>query len=144
MPPAATAEEPEADEVVLGKLGWDLGKQLGTGHFAKVKEATRRSDGLVCAVKIIKKPKELHKRALVAQEHSMLQRCHHPYIVKCHEAFETDTKLYLFMELCTGGELFDRIVALGHFSEAMAQNVTMKLLGALKFMHDQVRLAPSP
>lgn len=38
-------------------LGWTLGKELGSGHFAKVKLVTRDSDGVTAAVKIIKKPK---------------------------------------------------------------------------------------
>ena len=38
-----------------------------------------------------------------------------------------DDRLYLFMECMYGGELFDRIVDLGHFTEKMAQDVTFKL-----------------
>ena len=38
-------------------MGWTLGKELGSGHFAKVKAVTRDSDGKKAAVKIIKKPK---------------------------------------------------------------------------------------
>ena len=38
-------------------MGWTLGKELGSGHFAKVKLVTRKSDGQQAACKIIKKPK---------------------------------------------------------------------------------------
>ena len=38
-----------------------------------------------------------------------------------------DDRLYLFMECMYGGELFDRIVDLGHFTEKMAQDVSFKL-----------------
>ncbi len=48
---------PSVEEKDLDKLGWSLGKELGSGHFAKVKLATRKSDGITAAVKIIKKPK---------------------------------------------------------------------------------------
>ena len=41
----------------LKKVGWLLGKELGSGHFAKVKLVTRESDGVTAACKIIKKPK---------------------------------------------------------------------------------------
>ena len=41
--------------------------------------------------------------------------------VKLHKVHETTTVLYLVMELLTGGELFDRIVAKGHYSETDAQ-----------------------
>lgn len=41
----------------IDKCGWTLGKELGSGHFAKVKKVTRKSDGQEAACKIIKKPK---------------------------------------------------------------------------------------
>jgi len=58
-------------------------------------------------------------------------------VVQCHDAFETDDRLYLVMELMEGGELFDKIVDMGHFTEKQAADATLKLLDALKFMHDQ-------
>ena len=73
----------------------------------------------------------------MANEHKILTEIDDPYVVKCYDAFETDDKLYLFMELMSGGELFDRIVDMGHFTEAMAQDVTFKLLGSLNYMHEK-------
>jgi len=123
-------------------MGWELGKELGSGHFAKVKLVTNVGNDTIekghqAALKIIKKPKEAKKKKLVANEHKVLMEMTHPYIVKCYDAFETDDRLYLVMELMPGGELFDTIVDLGHFTEEMAQSVCFKLLGALKFMHDK-------
>lgn len=118
-------------------MGWELGKELGSGHFAKVKLVTRKTDGQQAALKIIKKPKDAKKRKLVANEHKILTSIDHPYVVKCFDAFETDDRLYLVMELMGGGELFDTIVDLGHFTEDMTQVVCYKLLGALKYMHDK-------
>ena len=66
-------------------MGWTLGKELGSGHFAKVYLCTRKSDGAEAACKIIKKPKELKKRALVAMEHKILTEVEHPYVVKCYD-----------------------------------------------------------
>ena len=45
----------------------------------------------------------------------------HPNVIKLFEFFEDDRYVYLVMELCEGGELFDKIVAKGHFSEGMAR-----------------------
>ena len=74
-------------------MGWELGKELGSGHFAKVYLTTRKSDGQQAACKIIKKPKELKKRALVAMEHKILTEIDHPYVVKCYDAFETGARV---------------------------------------------------
>ena len=118
-------------------MGWTLGKELGSGHFAKVKLVTRDSDGMQAACKIIKKPKDLKKKEMVAIEHKILTSIDHPHCVKCYDAYETDDRLYLFMELMPGGELFDTIVERGHFTEQDTQKVTYKLLDALKHMHDK-------
>ena len=39
------------------------------------------------------------------------------------EVFETDNELHIVMELCTGGELFDRIKTQGNYSEKDASGV---------------------
>jgi len=70
----------------------------------------------------------------------------HPYIVKLYEVFKDAKRMYLVMELCTGGELFDRIVAeaeknadLGDngqaFDERGAANYMQQIMGAMRYLH---------
>jgi len=113
--------------------GWEFGKELGTGHFAKVRLATK--DGQECAVKIIKKAKG-SKLSIIQSEVDILKKVQHPYIVRCFDAVDTPDKMYLVMEIMRGGELFDRIVDKGHFTESDAVGVTAKLLSAIKYLHD--------
>jgi len=117
--------------------GWSVGKVLGQGAFGKVMLVTRTSDKQQAAVKVVKKPNSMSKMELVKTEAKILKSIQHPYIVLCFDAFETTDNVYFVMELMSGGELFDRIVQLGMFTEKMAQDVTYKLLGALQYMHDQ-------
>jgi len=86
---------------------------------------------------VIEKTGKESERGLVKLESEILKRVDHPYVVKCYDMFETDKRMYFFMELMEGGELFDRIVAVGHFSEAEAKDLTYKLLAALKYLHGQ-------
>ena len=44
------------------------------------------------------------------REVNLMIQLDHPNIIKLYEVYETDKNIYLIMELCTGGELFDRIV----------------------------------
>jgi len=120
-------------------MGWtpdDIPK-LGSGHFASVFRVSHTADQFKAAVKIIKKPKDLEKKKKVLLEYKILKECRHKQVVQCFDAFETNDRLYLVMELMEGGELFDKIVDMGHFTEKQAADVTFKLLDALKFMHDQ-------
>lgn len=63
----------------------------------------------------------------------------HPNIVRLYAVLETPGKLYLVMQLCTGGELFDRIVNMGRYSEEDARYFAFKLLNAVLYLHDMVR-----
>jgi calcium-dependent protein kinase len=45
----------------------------------------------------------------------------HPNVLKLFEFFEDTRYVYLVMELCTGGELFDKIIEKGFFNEGMAR-----------------------
>lgn len=47
----------------------------------------------------------------------------HPNIIKLYETFEDTRNIYLVMEMCEGGELFDRILDKGNFTELEARTV---------------------
>ena len=61
-------------------------------------------------------------RELFHKEVSVLQRVRHENIVKLYEVLETRDCSYLVMELATGGELFDRIVARGFTNRFIFKN----------------------
>jgi len=101
-----------------------------------VRLCTNTTTGQVAAVKIIKKPKG-SKLAIIKSEVDILKSVEHPYIVRCFDAIDSPDKMYLVMEIMKGGELFDRIVDKGHFTEADAAGVTAKLFSAIKYLHDK-------
>jgi 16S rRNA A1518/A1519 N6-dimethyltransferase RsmA/KsgA/DIM1 with predicted DNA glycosylase/AP lyase activity len=58
----------------------------------------------------------------------------------CIAVYETVSHVYIVMELVTGGELFDRIVAKDHYSETEAASVFVQMIGAIEYIH---RLLPT-
>jgi len=68
----------------------------------------------------------------------MIQReLDHPNVAKLYEVFKDKIKFYLVLELCTGGELFERIVeAGGAFSEGMGARYVTQLLHAVNYLHN--------
>ena len=115
---------------------FDIHETLGTGHFSKVKLGIKKATGEKVAIKIINKPagSKIH---MLKAEVDILTRCDHPNVVKMHACYETDKILYLVLELLTGGELFDSIIAAGHYSEADARKLAITLLDAIKYLHSR-------
>ncbi len=62
------------------------------------------------AIKVISKAK-LSREEIDAlhDEVAILQKLDHPNIVKYYETYDDVKFIYLVMELCPGGELFDKI-----------------------------------
>ncbi|KAG8095114.1 hypothetical protein GUJ93_ZPchr0012g20793 [Zizania palustris] len=59
----------------------------------------------------------------------------HPNIVTLRDTYEDDNAVHLIMELCEGGELFDRIVARGHYTERAAMLVTRTIVEVVQMCH---------
>jgi len=64
-----------------------------------------------------------------------MHKINHPHCVTLYEMFETKPKLFMVMELLTGGELFDRIVAKGSYSEKEASAVIKSVASAIQYLH---------
>jgi serine/threonine protein kinase len=68
------------------------------------------------------------KKKAIVKEITILRILNSPFIVKCHEVFESHDKLYLVLEYLEGGELFDRIKKIGNFGEREACILFKKLM----------------
>lgn len=84
-------------------------------------EATSKSDGEKYAVKIIDKSMIKEDIKLLKREIDIMKKVNHEGILKLHEIYEDDNKVYIVMELIDGSELFDRIVEKGYYSENNAR-----------------------
>lgn len=84
--------------------------------------------------------KKLHTRDDVEDVRREVAIMHHlnghPNIVVLKGAYEDKEDVHLVQEVCEGGELFDRIVAMGHYSEKGAAEVIRTILQVVKHCHD--------
>jgi len=121
--------------------GYSLGMKLGVGRFATVYRATNQT-GRKEAVKVISK-KEVDVAddwANVANEYKTLSSLGpHPNIVCLTGAVQSTERLYFFMDLAEGQDLFDYINLRGGVSLAqeVIQSISSSILSALAHCHGQ-------
>lgn len=114
---------------------YKVGKVIGDGNFAVVKECVERSTGHEFALKIIDKARCCGKEHLIENEVAVLRRVRHPSIIELVEVDETPSQLFLVMELVKGGDLFDAITSSTKYSERDASAMVFNLAGAIKYLH---------
>ncbi|XP_076581080.1 serine/threonine-protein kinase DCLK2-like [Chaetodon auriga] len=114
---------------------YQVGKVIGDGNFAVVKECVERSTGQEYALKIIDKARCCGKEHLIENEVAVLRRVRHPSIIQLIEVDETPSQLFLVMELVKGGDLFDAITSSTKYSEHDASAMVFNLAGAIKYLH---------
>jgi len=88
-------------------------KILGAGAFGKVFHSHNIADpNLEVAIKLFNKTKLTPDQVnRIKEEVRILTTLDHPNIVKYYQTYEDTKYMYLVMEYCPGGELFDRIAA---------------------------------
>jgi serine/threonine protein kinase len=90
------------------------------------------------AIKIINKEKLAKKADMdqkIRREIYNLRRFRHPHIIKLYEVIETQTDIFLVMELVGGGELFDYIIQRGKLSESEARLCFQQMISAVGYCH---------
>jgi len=116
---------------------YELKNEIGKGAFSVVFLAQNKKTGEKVAVKTIDKKaaSTVQDQNRLKTEVEILKKIKHPNIVCLKEMYETPEKLYLVMELVTGGELFDKIVEKGQYSEKDASVIVKNLLSAVEYLH---------
>lgn len=125
-------------KTLMGK--YQFGRLLGRGNFGKVYQARSlfQNDCQDVAVKIIDKNKTINvdMETRIIREISAMKRLqYHPNVIKIHEVMASKTKIYLVVELATGGELFSKISGRRRLRESAARKYFQQLVSALNFCH---------
>ncbi|NWX42989.1 KCC1G kinase, partial [Steatornis caripensis] len=108
---------------------------LGSGAFSEVFLVKQRSTGKLFALKCIKKS-PLTRDSSLENEIAVLRKIKHENIVTLEDIYESTTHFYLVMQLVSGGELFDRILERGVYTEKDASVVIHQVLTAVKYLHE--------
>ena len=66
-----------------------------------------------------------------------MKMVHHKYVVQLKEVLASKTKIFIVLELVTGGELFDRIVASGRLTEGEARFYFRQLVEGVEYCHQR-------
>ncbi|CAN0499286.1 unnamed protein product, partial [Ectocarpus sp. 12 AP-2014] len=122
------------------KYSIDL-KPLGRGHYGVVRRCISIETGQQFAMKTIRKARVSRVESLL-REVQILRKVSHPNIIELVDVYEDEMNLHLVTELCTGGELFDRILEKteseeGRYSERDAMTLVTKMLSAIAYCHDE-------
>ncbi|KAL6965180.1 Calcium-dependent protein kinase 5 [Sarracenia purpurea var. burkii] len=117
---------------------YTLGHKLGQGQFGTTYLCTEISTGTEYACKSISKRKLVSKEDVedVRREIQIMHHlAGHKNIVTIKGAYEDPLYIHIVMELCSGGELFDRIIQRGHYTERKAAELTRIIVGVVEACH---------
>ncbi|XP_062608941.1 calcium/calmodulin-dependent protein kinase type IV-like [Saccostrea cucullata] len=107
--------------------------ELGRGATSVVVKVEEKGTQQKWAAKVI------HKRVdkkVINSEIGILLKLKHKNVIRLKEIYESPTDIYLILELVKGGELFDRIVNRGYYSEKDASKAVQQMLVAVKYLHE--------
>ncbi|KAL9395467.1 hypothetical protein Peur_009720 [Populus x canadensis] len=117
---------------------YDLDRELGRGQFGITYLCTEKATQKKYACKSISRGKLVTKKDIEDVKMEILILEHltgQPNIVEFRGAYEDKQNLYLIMELCSGGELFDRIIAKGSYSEMEAATIIRQIVNVVHVCH---------
>ena len=136
----------DANDLVIGTVYKNSNKitkeykiwidQIGKGAFGEVRKALHLESGQFRAVKIVYKHEcSIEEQKKILKEVEILKQLDHPNIIKIYEFFEDTKFMYIIMDLAQGGELFDKIQNVHHFSERKAAEIFQQILSGANYLH---------
>lgn len=137
-PPSIVLSKAKDNRPPLLPCPYKTGNLLGKGSYATVKEAIEIETGKKFAAKIINKEFMRGKEILFMNELNILKSVSkaHPNLVTLHSYFETPFNWYLIMDLCEGGELFERLYQKGSFYEKDAIVIIKQIIEGIAYLHE--------
>ncbi|XP_066472268.1 maternal embryonic leucine zipper kinase [Tiliqua scincoides] len=116
---------------------YELHETVGTGGFAKVKLACHLLTGEQVAIKIMDKLALGDDLPRVKIEIEAMKSLSHQHVCRLYHVIETPKKIFMVLEYCPGGELFDYIIAKDRLAEEEARVFFHQIVSAIAYVHSQ-------
>ncbi|XP_060772654.1 maternal embryonic leucine zipper kinase [Neoarius graeffei] len=116
---------------------YEVYETIGSGGFAKVKLGRHILTGEQVAIKIMEKKVLGDDLPRVKTEIEAMKNLSHQHVCRLYHVIETPNKIYMVLEYCPGGELFDYIVAKARLSEDETRVFFRQIVSALAYVHSQ-------
>jgi calcium-dependent protein kinase len=120
-----------------------LDEIIGSGSYGTVRKCRNKETGQIFACKTIAK-ENVDNIQMLQREIAIMKEVRHPHIIQLEDVYEDEDHIHLVTELCTGGELYDRVIdkaeaadGNGHFSELDAAHIIHDILDAISYCHDE-------
>ncbi|XP_059212346.1 maternal embryonic leucine zipper kinase [Centropristis striata] len=132
--PVERTEHRGADE--LHKY-YEVYETIGSGGFAKVKLGRHLLTGEKVAIKIMNKKALGDDLPRVKVEIEAMKNLSHQHVCRLYQVIETSTQIFMVLEYCPGGELFDYIIAKDRLSEEESRVFFRQIVSAMAYVHSQ-------
>ncbi|KAM4750429.1 maternal embryonic leucine zipper kinase [Anableps anableps] len=116
---------------------YEIYETIGSGGFAKVKLGRHMLTGEKVAIKIMNKKDLGDDLPRVKVEIEAMKNLSHQHICKLYHVIETSTQIFMVLEYCPGGELFDYIIAKDRLSEQETRVFFRQIVSAMAYVHSQ-------
>ncbi len=116
---------------------YELKGTLGKGTFSEVKLGINKYSKEKVAIKILEKTKinQANDYSKINREIHMLKTFFHMNIIKTKEIKENEKNIYIIMEYCKYGELFNHIIQRKKLSEKESSFFYYQLINGLEYIH---------
>ena len=117
---------------------YKIGAILGVGTFGQVRECVNTSTGDSYAVKIIDQTTQLAAwgpSSMARREVELLSALNHPNIIHFIDVYEDTQFLYVVMEKCSGGEVFQHVVKQKRLHESEVADLCRQMFSAIEYIH---------
>ena len=109
---------------------------IGEGNFGKVKLCVFKKTGEKFAIKIMNKKKiESIMKNKIFQENKIIAKFHHLNVISVFQIIEDLSNIYIIMEYCQNGELFDYIISHQKLSEEECSLFFYQIIKGLEHIH---------
>jgi len=131
---AADAVTPDKSRPGKVEDYYDIKGELGRGGMSIVREGIDKKTGERWALKDVDKS-IVDDLTVLQREIDIMKRLSHKNVLQLREVFDSPDKICLVTELVSGGELFEKIVEVGSYTEPDAANLVRQVVDGVAYLH---------